>query len=145
MVDHFFYFGLFFDDGMDIELVVGVVIGCVVLIPDLDEDIGMRCFGDAGGVEEFRVMDLLHGAGKGFFEVGVRIGQELVQDVGAFMDERPVDGGDLYGFFGVPPQRIDAGCDHGEVIFYSVGDPALQNIGLDGRDISRPALMELFM
>jgi len=148
----FDYDGLFFQDGlflllydgMDIKLVMGKVVDGMMF--QVEEKIGILGFGEGGRVDEFGVVDLQDGIFESLFEVGVCVGEEVVENGGALVDEGFVDqihfhlpiGGDQGG---------EAGDEEIPIVFYPIRGPVLQDIALDegksGRRVGAAFFIEL--
>jgi len=117
-----------------------VVVYRIVVVFYLHEDVGVFCVGDGGGAEKFGGMDLFKRFFEGAFEVGVGIGEEFPEDVGAVIYEHPVDSHYFHGAFGIAPDGGDIGYYLTQVIFYSMEGAVIEDVTMDCGNVGGQAM-----
>ncbi len=138
----FFAFCALAEDGLHNNLGVVLVVGAIIVV--LIGSVVIVLDGDGIFHRDRRIdektwsQDLFGGLVQGDVEMGLRGGQELLKDIGSFVDEATVDNRIFAcrGEFAERDDGIEEGCCPANKVLYRIVGPVLQDVGLGGREVS---------
>lgn len=116
---------LFFDDGVNVELVVGIIVDSLLF--EFYEEVRLGVV-DNRGVEEFRGLDAENCVIEGLVKICLGVRQEFNQDIGPLVNEHFIYGMNLHSGVEVLKHRWQTGDQHIPPVFYQVSGAVLQDI-----------------